>query len=70
MKKTSIIIFLALNLTTFSQEKIADTTKIDGWKKSGKSSFLINQTAFSNWVSGGENSVAGTLSVDLSLIHI
>ena len=67
MKKTLILIFLTLNLTTFSQEKIADSTKVDGWQKSGKTSFLINQTAFSNWVSGGENSVAGTLSVDYNL---
>ena len=67
MRKISIVIFLALNLNTFSQEKIADSTKVDGWQKSGKTSFLINQTAFSNWVSGGENSVAGTLSVDYNL---
>ena len=67
MKKTLILIFLTLNLTIFSQEKIADSTKVDGWQKSGKTSFLINQTAFSNWVSGGENSVAGTLSVDYNL---
>ena len=67
MKKISIVILIALNLNTFSQEKIADSTKVDGWQKSGKTSFLINQTAFSNWVSGGENSVAGTLSVDYNL---
>ena len=60
MKKISIVILIALNLNTFSQEKIADSTKVDGWQKSGKTSFLINQTAFSNWVSGGENSVAAT----------
>ena len=67
MKKISIVILIALNLNTFSQEKIADSTKVNGWQKSCKTSFLINQTAFSNWVSGGENSVAGTLSVDYNL---
>ena len=64
MKKISILIFFTFNLVSFSQEKTADSTKVNGWQKSGKTSFLINQTAFSNWVSGGENSVAGTLSVD------
>ena len=64
MKKISILIFFTFNLVSFSQEKIADSTKVNGWQKSGKTSFLINQTAFINWVSGGENSVAGTLSVD------
>ena len=51
----------------FTQEISRDSTKIIGWQKSGKTSFLINQTAFSNWVSGGENSIAGTLSVDYNL---
>jgi len=58
VKKISILILLAINLNTFSQEKIADSTKVEGWQKSGQTSFLINQTAFSNWISGGENSVA------------
>ena len=67
MKKTAILIFLLFNFISFSQEKTIDTTKVIGWQKSGKSSFLINQTAFSNWISGGEDSVAGTLSVDYNL---
>ena len=67
MKKAAILIFLLSNFISFSQEKTIDTTKVVGWQKSGKSSFLINQTAFSNWISGGEDSVAGTLSVDYNL---
>ena len=51
----------------FSQEVSKDTSKIEGWQNSGKTTFLINQTAFSNWISGGENSVAATLSVDYNL---
>ncbi len=67
MKKVAILIFLLFNFISFSQEKTIDTTKVVGWQKSGKSSFLINQAAFSNWISGGEDSVAGTLSVDYNL---
>ena len=67
VKKSSILVFLLFNLITFSQEKTIDTTKVVGWQKSGQTSFLINQTAFSNWISGGENSIAGTLSVDYNL---
>ena len=66
MKKISILVFFIFNLFSFSQEQKTDSI-IDGWQKSGKTSFLINQTAFSNWVSGGENSIAGTLSVDYNL---
>ena len=62
-----LVFLLFIPLSFFSQEKIVDTTEVAGWKKSGKSSFLINQTAFSNWVSGGENSIAGTLSVDYDI---
>ena len=61
------ILLLLMNLTSLSQEIFIDSTKVDGWQKSGKTSFLVNQTAFSNWVSGGENSIAGTLSVDYNL---
>ena len=74
MKKISVIFFLLYNLASFSNYNIADSTmiqtdtiKVIGWQKSGKISFLINQTAFSNWISGGENSIAGTLSVDYNL---
>ena len=66
MKKIITLVFLIFNLFSYSQEQKTDSI-IDGWQKSGKTSFLINQTAFSNWVSGGENSVAGTLSIDYNL---
>ena len=65
MKKLIILLFIPLY--TFSQEKIIDTVKVVKWQKSGKSSFLINQTAFSNWISGGENSVAGTFTLDYNI---
>ena len=42
------------------QETEIDSTKVEGWKKSGHTSLMVNQTAFSNWVSGGENSIAAT----------
>ena len=51
----------------YSQEVKKDSIKVEGWQNSGKTTFLINQTAFSNWISGGENSVAATLSVDYNL---
>ncbi len=50
-----------------AQEKEVDSTKIEGWQKSGVTSLIINQAAFSNWISGGEDSVAATVSVDYNL---
>lgn len=60
-----VVLFHFFNGYSLEVEK--DTVKIEGWQNSGKTTFLINQTAFSNWISGGENSVAGTLSVDYNL---
>lgn len=34
------------------------------WKVLGRSSFIFNQSSFSNWTAGGENTVAGNLKVN------
>ena len=39
-----------------------DTTK--AWKAKGNFSLLINQSSFSNWASGGENNISGTVGVN------
>ena len=44
----------------FSQDEIEDKK----WKKSGNAVFLVNQSSFSNWTSGGQSSISGTLKVD------
>lgn len=58
MKNPVILIFFILStLWTSAQEK-----EESGWSTKGNTRFLFNQTAFSNWVAGGENSVSGNLS--------
>ncbi|MXV37075.1 DUF3078 domain-containing protein [Flavobacteriaceae bacterium Ap0902] len=37
-------------------------TLADGWHKSGTISLLFNQSAFSNWVAGGVNNIAGNVN--------
>ena len=44
----------------FSQDEIENKK----WKKSGNAVFLVNQSSFSNWTSGGQSSISGTLKVD------
>lgn len=44
-----------------TKKKISDTTY---WSISGKNKILFNQSAFSNWVARGENTVAGNVAVD------
>jgi hypothetical protein len=68
MKKILILfVNILLCFTSFSQDVSQDSIKKEGWVKTGKLSFLVNQTAFSNWISGGENSISGTLAVDYNL---
>ncbi|MFI2741800.1 DUF3078 domain-containing protein [Zhouia sp. PK063] len=52
---TSLCIATTQAQTTTPQ----DTTY---WTTGGKFTFLLNQSAFSNWVAGGENNVAGNMS--------
>ena len=63
MKKISLgVIALLFCLTfTFAQEKEKDTSY---WAKTGKIIFLFNQSAFSNWVAGGDNNLAGNISLN------
>jgi hypothetical protein len=65
------ILFLLLNVLAtvnlLSQTVVVDSLKQEGWDKSGKLTFLVNQSAFSNWTSGGENSIAGAVAVDYNL---
>ncbi|MXV52752.1 DUF3078 domain-containing protein [Pedobacter sp. HMF7647] len=73
MKKYLLIILSVFALKAFSQEiqdgkvnteskrflKERDTTKKqEGWTVRGNNTLLLNQAAFSNWISGGINSIA------------
>ncbi|MGJ8745927.1 DUF3078 domain-containing protein [Polaribacter sp.] len=62
MKKIITLFFILVSLTLFSQKKKKDS--IPKWKVNGKMAFLFNQSSFSNWVSGGENTIAGNINVN------
>lgn len=46
---------------------VVNNDTIDGWKKGGNLSLLFNQSAFSNWVAGGINNVAGNASINYDI---
>ncbi len=51
---------IAAGLSGYSQDNPkVDTTKT--WTIHGENTFLINQSSFSNWSSGGVNSIAGNI---------
>ncbi|UGU18237.1 DUF3078 domain-containing protein [Sinomicrobium kalidii] len=47
-----------------SFNKAQDTTRQEGWVRGGTVTFLLNQSAFSNWIAGGQNNIAGNLSLN------
>ena len=57
---TYLVTFLLLTNILFSQS--VDIPK--KWKNSGNALFLVNQSSFSNWTSGGQSSISGTLKID------
>lgn len=68
MKNCIILLLLLFTITnSYSQKKTIKEKKIEkkeGWETEGKFTFLFNQSAFSNWIAGGDNTLAGNISVD------
>jgi len=63
MRLKFLIVLFTINYTLISaQEKQKDS--LSNWKTEGKATLLFNQSSFSNWISGGDNAVAGNLNVD------
>jgi hypothetical protein len=58
-----IFILLFFSSFTYAQTDSIQTPKKD-WKRGGEATFLFNQAAFSEWVSGGENSVSLSFHAD------
>lgn len=63
MKKVILLFFLLFFINASSQKK-KDTLPKPKWKIHGRFAFVFNQSSFSNWVSGGENTVAGNINVN------
>lgn len=55
------IFFLLFSTLGFSQEK---NDSIKTWGFNGRMTFLFNQSSFSNWSAGGDNTIAGNISVN------
>jgi len=59
-----IISFLILSGVLFSQTETDSIKNPLKWKRSGNGLFLVNQSSFSNWSSGGQSSVSGTIKIN------
>lgn len=62
-KKIHLVWVLILCISTMNaQQKTSETNS--NWKKKGTISFLLNQSSFSNWIAGGDNTVSGNLGIN------
>ena len=64
MRRLLLLLLVLFSTSFYAQKKKKDTLPIPNWKINGKFSFVFNQSSFSNWSSGGENTIAGNLTVD------
>lgn len=55
--------FLLKNMNAQDNSKATDSIP-EGWYTNGKITFLLNQSAFSNWQPGGDNNLAGNASLN------
>jgi hypothetical protein len=64
MKRLLLLPLLLSSLTSIGQENKKDTIPEQQWKIHGRFNFIFNQSSFSNWSSGGENTVAGNININ------
>ena len=62
IKKISFAILFIAAIQIQAQEN-SDASN-SNWKKTGNISFLVNQSTFSNWIAGGDNTVSGNLGIN------
>ncbi len=64
MRRLVLLLLIILASTSYSQKKKQDTLPKPKWKINGRLSFIFNQSSFSNWASGGQNTVAGNININ------
>jgi len=65
LKIIQLLALLFISTPLFSQDEIESK-----WKNSGNAVFLVNQSSFSNWTSGGQSSISELLKLITILIML
>ena len=68
MKESIALCFILLNAMLYAQTDSLPTPETD-WKRGGTAKLLFNQAAFSEWASGGQNSVSLSFHTDYDLSY-
>jgi len=65
MRKSFLGFLLLFSVLSFSQEKKDSIAPVPPkWKVKGLFTFLFNQSTFTNWKAGGDNTVAGNIGIN------
>ena len=64
MRKILFLPLLFFFISFSAQQKKKDTLPAPTWKVHGRFAFIFNQSSFTNWASGGENTIAGDLNIN------
>ncbi|MHC5309801.1 DUF3078 domain-containing protein [Myroides sp. LJL116] len=67
MRKIIFGLFSFLAFTTVQAQEEVESEIAKPWKSSGHIGLLMNQSSFSNWQAGGDNSVSGNINVNYDL---
>lgn len=72
MKKFILLFALITQLhSLYAQEEPAmETAETPVWTRSGTFTFLLNQSAFENWVAGGVSSISGTVGINYDINYL
>ena len=71
MKKIILLFVLSIQLQSlYAQETPIENAETTAWTRSGTFTFLLNQSAFENWVAGGVSSVSGTVGVNYDINYL
>ena len=71
MKKLILLISLVAQFhNLYAQEPTEENAETTAWTRSGTITFLLNQSAFENWVAGGVSSISGTVGVNYDINYL
>lgn len=70
IKRRVIAVIFLLGFFSYAQQSTDTTTVKEGWISEGAFTLLFNQSAFSNWQAGGENSIGGNAGLNYSLNYL
>ena len=71
MKKLILLISLVAQFhNLYAQEPTEENAETTAWTRSGTFTFLLNQSAFENWVAGGVSSISGTVGVNYDINYL